>query len=54
MDGKTLIFANKKRDVNEIAYRVEKYRYEIVCLSGDMDMNQRKISIKEFKNGVSI
>ena len=28
MDGKTLIFANKKRDVNEIAYRVEKYGYE--------------------------
>ena len=25
LDGKTLIFANKKRDENEIVYRVEKY-----------------------------
>ena len=51
LDGKTLIFANKKIDVTEIAYRVEKYGYGIVCLSGDMDMNQRRISLEEFKSG---
>lgn len=51
LDGKTLIFANKKDDVMEIAYRVEEYGYGIVGLIGDMDMNQRIISLNEFKNG---
>ena len=35
----------------EIAYRVEEYGYGIVSLIGDMDMNQRIISLNEFKNG---
>ena len=51
LDGKTLIFANKKDDVKEIAYAVEDYGYGIVSLYGDMDMNQRKFSLNEFKNG---
>jgi ATP-dependent RNA helicase DDX3X len=51
LDGKTLIFANKKGDVKEIAYRVEQYGYGIVCLIGDMDMNQRLKSLDLFKNG---
>ena len=51
LDGKTLIFANKKDDVKEIAYAVEDYGYGIVSLYGDMDMNQRKFSLNEFKSG---
>ena len=51
LDGKTLIFANKKDDVKEIAYRVEDYGYGIVSLIGDMDMNKRIFSLNEFKNG---
>ena len=51
LDGKTLIFANKKDDVKEITYRVEEYGYGIVCLIGDMDMNERIFSLNEFKNG---
>ena len=51
LDGKTLIFANKKNDVEEIAFRVEDYGYGIVCLIGDMDMKQRIFSLNEFKNG---
>ena len=51
LDGKTLIFANKKDDVREIAYRVEEYGYGIVSLIGDMDMNQRIFSLNEFKEG---
>ena len=51
LDGKTLIFANKKDDVKEIAFRVEEYGYGIVCLIGDMDMNERIFSLNEFKNG---
>ena len=51
LDGKTLIFANKKDDVKEIAYRVEEYGYGIVSLIGDMDMNKRIFSLNEFKNG---
>ena len=51
LDGKTLIFANKKDDVKEIAYRVEEYGYGIVSLFGDMDMNQRIFSLNEFKDG---
>ena len=51
LDGKTLIFANKKDDVMEITYRVEEYGYGIVSLIGDMDMNQRIISLNEFKDG---
>ena len=51
LDGKTLIFANKKSDVIEIAYQVDKYGYGIVCLNGDMDMNQRQYSLEQFKNG---
>ena len=51
IDGKTLIFANKKDDVKEIALRVMDYEYGIVSLHGDMDMNQRKMSLNDFKNG---
>ena len=51
LDGKTLIFANKKDDVKEIAYAVEDYGYGIVSLYGDMDMNQRKFALNEFKSG---
>ena len=51
LDGKTLIFANKKDDVKEIAKRVDFYGYGIVCLIGDMDMNSRLRSLESFKNG---
>ena len=51
LDGKTLIFANKKTDVQEIAYQLDQYGYGAVCLIGDMDMNQRIYSLDQFKNG---
>ena len=51
IEGKTLIFANKKQDVEEIAFRIEEYGYGIVALIGDMDMNQRIFSLNEFKSG---
>ena len=51
INGKTLIFANKKDDVKEIAYRIEEFGYGIVSLIGDMDMNQRIFSLNEFKEG---
>ena len=51
LDGKTLIFANKKNDVMEIVNRTQNYGYGIVGLIGDMDMKERKFSLNEFKNG---
>ena len=51
VDGKTLIFANKKNDVWEIARRVDSYGYGINCLVGDMDMGQRRRSLDDFKQG---
>ena len=51
VDGKTLIFANKKSDVWEIARRVDSYGYGINCLVGDMDMGQRIRSLDDFKQG---
>ena len=51
VDGKTLIFANKKVDVKEIFYRIDQYGYGIVCLHGDMDMSERKKSLEKFKSG---
>jgi ATP-dependent RNA helicase DDX3X len=51
VDGKTLIFANKKSDVWEIAREVDSYGYGINCLVGDMDMGQRMRSLEDFKQG---
>ena len=51
LDGKTLIFANKKNDVMEIVSRIQNYGYGIVGLIGDMDMKERKFSLNEFKDG---
>ena len=51
LDGKTLIFANKKGDVKEIEYRINNYGYGVVSLHGDMEMNERKYSLNEFKEG---
>jgi superfamily II DNA/RNA helicase len=47
LDGKTLIFANKKSDVKEIASRVDEYGYGIVCLNGDIDQEERKYSLEQ-------
>ena len=51
VDGKTLIFANKKIDVREIAKRIDSYGYGINCLEGDMDMGQRIRALDNFKQG---
>lgn len=51
LDGKTLIFANTKRDVRRVAQDIDQYGYGIVCLNGDMDMDQRKVSLDYFKDG---
>lgn len=51
VDGKTLIFANKKIDVREIRRRVDSYGYGIDCLEGDMDMQQRIRALENFKQG---
>ena len=51
VDGKTLIFANKKENVKDIFHIVQDYGYGIVSLHGDMDMDQRKFSLNEFKSG---
>ena len=51
LDGKTLIFANTKNYVKEIASRIDEYGYGIVCLNGDMDQDKRKYSLDQFKNG---
>ena len=51
IEGKTLIFANKKDDVKLIAQRVEEFGYGIVCLIGDMDMDDRIYVLDLFKNG---
>ena len=44
IDGKTLIFANKKDDVKEIALRVMDYEYGICCF---MNKDEVKNKIKE-------
>ena len=51
VDGKTLIFANKKSDAWEIARKIDSYGYGINCLVGDMDMKQRITSLENFKQG---
>lgn len=51
IDGKTLIFANKKNDVKNIAFNVDQLGYGIVCLIGDMEMNDRLDSLEQFKSG---
>ena len=51
VNGKTLIFANKKEDVKRIAFSLDEYGYGIVCLIGDMDMDKRRYSLEQFKNG---
>ena len=51
LDGKTLIFVNKKVDIKEIARRVDEYGYGIVCLNGDMEQESRKYSLEQFKSG---
>ena len=51
VDGKTLIFTNKKSDAWEIARKIDSYGYGIDCLVGDMDMNQRISSLENFKQG---
>lgn len=51
VDGKTLIFANKKIDVREICKIVDDYGYGIECLYGDMDMQERIKSLDNFKQG---
>lgn len=47
LDGKTLIFPNKKSNVKEIASRVDEYGYGIVCLNGDIDQEERKYSLEQ-------
>ena len=51
VNGKTLIFANKKEDVKRIAHSVDEYGYGIVCLIGDMEMDKRRYALEQFKNG---
>ena len=51
VDGKTLIFANKKEDVKEITYRIDQYGYGVVSLHGDKEMNERKYALEQFKSG---
>ena len=47
LDGKTLIFPNKKSNVKEIVSRVDEYGYGIVCLNGDIDQEERKYSLEQ-------
>ena len=51
VDGKTLIFANKKEDAKAIAFNVDQHGYGIVCLIGDMDIYNRIDSLEQFKTG---
>ena len=51
LDGKTLIFVNKKADVEALCLTLDQDGYGVVGLHGDMDMYKRKWSLDNFKNG---
>tara|TARA_B100001094_G_scaffold317059_1_gene359023 strand:+ start:77 stop:1477 length:1401 start_codon:yes stop_codon:yes gene_type:complete len=52
-EDQTIIFTNTKRMVDLIVQRLNKHRFEVEGLHGDMSQNQREKIISNFKDGKS-
>ena len=51
--GKTLIFVDKKNEVDYLFKELLTYGYNTITLHGDMDPDDREHNIYDFKKGVN-
>lgn len=52
-EGKTIIFVETKRKVEDITRHIRKWGYPAVCMHGDKSQQERDYVLREFRNGKS-